>query len=201
MNSGLFYPPWLRFWHWINAGCFLILMFTGASMHFSGPGAAQLDFRTARVLHNAAAVVMVFGYLVYVAGSLLGQNRRYYLFEKGDVPAGAIRQTRYYLLDIFRGKPHPFPHTPGRKFNPLQKLAYLFVMFVLMPVIIVSGAVLFVPDLLPERGVTVYAFAHSIAGYLLSLFLPIHMYLGTTGQTTTSLYRAMMGGSVADHQE
>lgn len=195
MSAHLFYPPWLRVWHWMNAACFLLLMVTGISMHFAEPGLPQIDFRTARVLHNTAAAMIIYGYLSYLLGSLIGRNKRYYRFEKGDLPSGAIRQARYYLIGIFRGEPHPFPHTEERKFNPLQKLAYLSVMFVLFPALIVSGLVLFVPDLLPRGGVTVWAFGHTIVGYLLSLFLVVHVYLGTTGETVTTLYRAMLTGN------
>lgn len=197
MSAHLFYPAWLRVWHWTNAICFITLMITGTSMHFAEPGTPQLDFRTARVLHNAAGALMMLGYFYYLTGSLLGRNRRFYTFQSGDFPAGALRQARYYLIGIFRGEPHPFPHTEERKFNPLQKLAYLSVMFLLIPVLIVTGVVLFTPDMLPERGVTAYAFAHTIVGYLLSLFLFVHMYLGTTGETATSLYRAMLTGDSA----
>lgn len=199
MNGELFYPPWLRFWHWTNAAAFLVLVITGTSMHFAEPGVPQIDFRTARVVHNAAAGVMTAGYVTFLAGTIFGANRRYYKLNKGDIPQGALRQARYYLLGIFRGEPKPFPHGVNGKFNPLQKIAYVSVMGLLIPVLIVTGGVLFVPDMLPERGVTVYAFAHSIVGYLLSLFLVVHIYLGTTGDTLTGLYRAMLTGHTESH--
>lgn len=204
MSAHLFYPLWLRLWHWVNAACFIILMITGTSMHFAEPGTPQLDFRTARILHNSGAIVIMIGYAVYLFGNLVGRNGEFYRLKKGEIPGGMLRQARYYLQGIFRGEPHPFPHSEENKFNPLQKIAYAVVMYVLFPILSLSGVMLFLPEQAPDRvqvltttfsGVSFYAFLHTIVGYLLSLFMVVHIYLGTTGESPTALYRAMLSGS------
>jgi thiosulfate reductase cytochrome b subunit len=137
--------------------------------------------------------------VVFLAGNLFGSNGRYYRPAGDDFGAGLIRQARFYLVGIFRGEPHPYEHSSERKFNPLQKVAYLVVMFVIFPAIVVTGWCLFFPERMPERmwgapGVAGVAVAHAAIGYALSLFMVGHMYLGTTGDTPGALFRAMLTG-------
>jgi thiosulfate reductase cytochrome b subunit len=72
-------------------------------------------------------------------------------------------------------------------------------MYVLFPLLAVTGWALFFPDRLPPQiagttGVGFYALSHTALGYLVTLFMVVHMYLGTTGETITTLYRAMLSG-------
>lgn len=103
------------------------------------------------------------------------------------------------MLGIFLGAPHPYPHTEERKFNPLQKVSYWVVMYALLPLVAVTGWALFFPAQLPEslfglRGIAVWAFVHTYIGYFLSLFMIVHIYLGTTGETPGYLFRLMLTG-------
>ncbi|MBI3684302.1 MAG: cytochrome b/b6 domain-containing protein [Acidobacteria bacterium] len=204
-NQGLYlYPLWLRIWHWLNAVLFVALLITGASMHFAQPGAPQLDFRTARLVHNTAGILLTLFYLIFLGGNVFGKNGRFYKLEAGDWTPGLVRQLRHYLLGIFRGEPHPYPHSAERKFNPLQKLSYAAVMYIAFPALALTGWVLFFPERLPERinfmtgtgipGTAVFALFHSAIGYVLSLFMALHIYLGTTGETPFTLFRAMLTG-------
>lgn len=198
------YPLWLRLWHWSNAILFVSLLITGVSMHFAQPGAPQVDFRTARLVHNAAGVLMTAGYVIFLIGNFLSRNLVYYMPEKGDFPTGIIKQIRFYLGGIFTGDPHPFPHSEQRKFNPMQKLSYAVVMYIVFPAIVVTGWVLFFPDRIPDRidhmpGIGFLALAHSGIGYALSLFMAIHIYLGTTGVTLGSLFKGMLTGYYPAH--
>jgi thiosulfate reductase cytochrome b subunit len=196
------YPVWLRVWHWSNALLFVVLMITGLSMHYSAPGRPEVSFRSVVLIHNAAGVLLTLCYGLYLLGNFGLGNGRYYRLAPGDLSYGALRQTRYYLLDIFLGEPHPFPHTATRKFNPLQKLTYLAVMFGLLPLVIVAGWALFFPAQLPANpfglpGITLWALAHAYLGYFASLFMAVHIYLGTTGETPGSLFRLMLTGHTA----
>jgi thiosulfate reductase cytochrome b subunit len=193
---------WLRVWHWSNAVLFVVLLITGLSMHYSGPDRPVVGFRMSVLIHNSAGVLLTLFYGLFLFGNLLLGNGRYYRLAPGDLTYGLVRQARYYLLGIFLGEPHPFPHTAARKFNPLQKLSYLVVMFGLLPMVILAGWALFFPAHLPENlfgltGVALWAMAHGYLGYFASLFMVVHIYLGTTGETPGSLFRLMLTGHEA----
>jgi thiosulfate reductase cytochrome b subunit len=136
---------------------------------------------------------------VFLVGNILWGNGWYYRLAAGDLSVGLLRQLRHYLLGIFLGEPAPFPHTAERKFNPLQKLSYLFVMYVPFPLLIVTGWVLLFPGRLPNGifgvpGIGIWAITHTALGFLLSLFMVVHTYLGTTGTTPGQLFRLMLTG-------
>lgn len=194
------YPGWVRLWHAINAILFIVLAVTGTSMHFADAKSAQLDFRTARAWHNAAGIALTVNLIAFAAGNAVTANGRHYR-PSVDTFRGIPRQVKYYLLGVFQGAPHPFPHSEARKFNPLQQLSYLAVMYLLLPGLAVTGWVLFFPDRIPERigefsGLSVWAMSHSVIGYLLSLFAVVHVYLGSTGTSVGELYWGILSGYV-----
>jgi thiosulfate reductase cytochrome b subunit len=192
------YPLWLRFWHWGNAVLFVMLLITGLSMHYSNPGPA-LGFRTDVLIHNTAGALLTLFYCLFLYGNLRLGNGHYYRIVAGDIEPGLFRQARYYLWGIFVGSPHPYAHSEERKFNPLQKMIYLVVMYLLFPILTVTGWALLFPGQLPEAifgvpGIGLWALVHTYTGYFLSLFMVIHIYLGTTGTTPTALFRFMLFG-------
>lgn len=197
------YPLWLRCWHWSNALLFVILLITGLSLHYSEPGPPPFGFRTDVFLHNTAGILLTLFYVLFLYGNLRLGNGRYYRILAVDINPGLLWQTRYYLWGIFVGSPHPYPDSEERKFNPLQKMFYLVVMYVLFPILTLTGWALLFPDRLPEAlfgvpGIGLWALAHTYTGYFLSLFMVIHVYLGTTGKTPTTLFRFMWSGNTGD---
>jgi thiosulfate reductase cytochrome b subunit len=193
-------------WHWSNALLFVVLLITGLSMHYSAPGRPEVSFRAVVLIHNGAGILLTVCYGLYLLGNLGLGNGRYYRLAPGDLTYGLLRQARYYLLGIFLGEPHPFPHSAARKFNPLQKLTYLAVMYGLFPLVIVAGWALFFPEYLPQSvfglpGIALWAMAHSYLGYCASLFMVVHVYLGTTGETPSSLFRFMLAGHDAARKQ
>ena len=106
----------------------------------------------------------------------------------GKVTKGLLRQFRYYAWGIFRGDPHPYPHSEERKFNPLQKLSYIAVMYIFMPVVIITGWGLMFPDavvigkIFGTSGLHLADLLHIISGFVLSMFMFIHVYLCTIAQ-------------------
>jgi thiosulfate reductase cytochrome b subunit len=199
------YPLWLRIWHWSNALLFLVLLVTGLAMHYSTPGQPPVSFRAIVLTHNLAGILLTLGYFLFLVGNHRTGNGRFYRLSPGDLTWGALRQVRFYLLGIFLGDPHPFPHTAERKFNPLQKLSYLAVMFALVPLIIVAGWALLFPGLLPRNlfglpGIALWAMVHTYLGYFASVFMMIHVYLGTTGKTPRELFHFMLIGEAAPHE-
>lgn len=193
------YPFWLRLWHWANAALFLVLIVTGLAMHYSSPANTLLPFQTARLLHNTTGIALALAYLYFVLGNLLSPNGKHYVPTRRELTEGLFRQMKFYLVGIFRGDPHPHHHSDEFKFNPLQKITYLGIMYIAAPVVIVSGLMLLFPEMAPKRvwnfaGILPVAVLHSAAGFFVSLFLVGHVYLASTGDTVTENYRAMVTG-------
>jgi len=206
MRRILLYPGWLRAWHWLNALVFILLIWSGAELHFARPRTPGLGFGASRVVHNVSGILLTFNYLVFVLGNLLTRNGRYYALNLRELPRGLAKQTRFYFWGIFRGEPHPFPHSERSKFNPLQKVTYTMVMYLAVPLMMVSGWVIFFPDKIPEQlfgvsGRLFYGLAHTFLGYLLGLFMLVHIYLGTTGSTPLELFKGILTGWVPAHED
>jgi thiosulfate reductase cytochrome b subunit len=200
------YPVWLRVWHWTNAVLFVTLLITGISLHFSKAGPPPFGFRSDILIHNTSGALLTLFYGLFLYGNRRLGNGRYYRVVTDDIYPGIIRQTRYYLWGIFVGSLHPYPHTEERKFNPLQKLFYLVVMYLLFPILVVTGWALLFPDKLPEQmfgepGIGAWAVLHTYTGFALALFMVIHIYLGTTGATPATLFHDMWYGEAEAEAE
>ncbi len=197
MTALYLYPAWLRLWHWVNALLFLILVVTGVSMHYSLHWLVPFD--TAVPVHNTCGVLLTFSWLAFVAGNIWGGNGKHYLINIRTLPQALIAQTRYYLHGIFVGAPHPFHVSPEHKLNALQSLSYIGVMFGLMPILILSGWSFLFSNALPETlfgvgTVWIIAMVHLTTSWMLALFLIVHVYIITTGETPTTNLKAMITG-------
>jgi thiosulfate reductase cytochrome b subunit len=194
------YPIWLRIWHWGNAMLFVTLLITGLNMHYSRQAPAPLGFRATVFAHNTAGILLTLFYFFFLYGNARLHNGRYYRLLREDFKPGIVRQIRYYLWGIFVAAAHPYPPACDRKFNPLQKLSYIAAMYLFFPLLAVTGWSLLFPDRLPAMlfgmpGIGVWALIHTGTGYFLSLFMVIHIYLGTTGSTPGQLFRLMWSGN------
>ncbi|HEX2920661.1 MAG TPA: cytochrome b/b6 domain-containing protein [Bacteroidales bacterium] len=195
------YPIWLRIWHVLNAVLFIILIVTGISMQYTDKDniALLVSFARAVKWHNIAAVILTFNYIVFVTGNLLTDNGRYYKIEKENFTRNLLIQVRFYARGMFRGEHHPFPVTEKRKFNPLQKLTYILAMYLGMPLLIISGIGLLFPEITVKNffgvsGLIYTDILHITMGFLLSIFMIIHIYTCTLGSTPTTLFRGMISG-------
>ena len=205
MTSLYLYPGWVRIWHWLNALLFLVLILSGVSLHYAGTP-WLLDFETAVPLHNAAGILLTLGWIGFVIGNLRTGNGQHYRLRFKGLVTRLIEQSRYYALGIFRGDPHPFHVTQEAKFNTLQQLSYLGVMYGLMPLLILSGWSFLFSVYLPETlfgvgAVWVVAMLHILTSYLLVLFLLAHLYIITTGETVLTNLRAMITGWHREHPD
>lgn len=194
-----FYPVWLRIWHWTNAFFFFVLIATGVSMHFSSLQHPVIPFETARFFHNTAGILLSINYLYFVIANFISGNYKQYIPVWKNLIARLYVQARYYLYDMFRGKDHPFRISHKRKFNPLQQLAYVLVMYYMMPLAIISGLMLFFPEAAPEQvlgagGIWPIAVFHITLSYLLTFFMFVHVYLATHGETLTENFHGMITG-------
>jgi thiosulfate reductase cytochrome b subunit len=90
MSALYLYPRWLRVWHWINALLFLVLMYTGASMHFGG-GGWLMPFDLAVTTHNTAGILLTLGWIGFVVGNLTTGNGRHYRMHFLGLRRAAVR--------------------------------------------------------------------------------------------------------------
>ena len=193
------YPLLIRFWHLLNALFFLILLLTGLSMYFSGPDDPLISFATSVRLHNICGIGLSLNYLIFLIGNRLsGNGKNYRLNSKGFV-SGIIKQFRYFMIGYFSKQKNPFPVTEDRKFNPLQALSYLIAMYVGVPLLILTGCLLLFPELLPEwksgiSGLMLSGIIHIITGFLLTVFLLVHIYMCTLGTKPGNNFRAILTG-------
>jgi thiosulfate reductase cytochrome b subunit len=198
MGRVYLYTLYERVWHWLQAGCVLGLLVTGLEMHW--PDSVRLaGFPTAVNVHNLLGLVLLGNAFLALFYYLTTGEIRQYLPEPRDFFTLAVKQARYYLHGIFRKEPHPFERSPLHKLNPLQQVAYLMILNLLLPVQMLSGFLLWGAPWWPGAvravgGLPALAAVHSLGAWLFAAFLIAHVYLTTTGPTPLALLRAMVVG-------
>jgi thiosulfate reductase cytochrome b subunit len=195
------YPIWVRLWHVFNAILFIILIVTGLSMQYTDNHEYILVVGFARAVkwHNIAAILLTINYIIFVIGNTATENGKYYRISRKNFFADMGTQLKYYSWGMFRREKHPFPVTEDRKFNPLQKFTYVLAMYVALPLLIISGLGLMFPETVLNRflgvsGLILTDILHITMGFLLSLFMLIHIYTCTLGAKPTSLFKSMISG-------
>lgn len=191
-------PLWLRVWHWTNAALIITLTITGISLHFAAPGRFLVEFSLAARIHDIAGIALASAYTFYFILNIFTGNGLQY-FPRHPVIAGCIKQTRYYVWGIFRGEPHPYEPSKETKFNPLQALLYWVIMYMVLPVVIITGLIFFFPGVSPDKlfgmdGLLPVAFLHFLSSSVIVMFLIGHIYLATTGKRVSSLLKMMITG-------
>jgi thiosulfate reductase cytochrome b subunit len=190
------YPKWLRAWHQVNALMFLALILTGLSMQY---GLFFIRFDYAVSIHNICGIILAINYLLFLIGNLISGNYKFYLLKFSGFLTELKMQFNYYCFGIFKGEKPPFPLNKERKFNPLQKLSYAIVMFVFVPIIIVSGVAMLYPQIIVNKmfgvpGIVVTDLLHIVAGFIGSMFMLIHIYFCTIGAKPAANFRSILSG-------
>ncbi len=190
---------WIRLWHWINAALILTLGVTGLSIHFADPALPLVDFALAVRLHNIAGVLLIGAYLFFVIANIVTGNWWHFVPKPPGILQRILKQVRWYSFGVFRGEPHPHEPSPGEHFNALQAVTYWSVMYLLLPVILITGLIYLYPEFAPDTlfgfdGLLPVALIHYLAAAALLLFLLSHIYLGTTGQSVGQLFRMIITG-------
>jgi len=193
------YPVWVRLWHLLNALMFLTLMVTGISLQYSSAEYTIIPFNYAVSIHNITGIIICVGYVFFLFANRFTSNGTYYQFHLKGLFQRVLKQMRYYSIGIFKKENPPYPISIDRKFNPLQKLSYVFVMYIFMPIVIISGFGLFFPEMIPDRilgivGIHLTDIFHIIAGFILSVFMIVHVYFCTIGTTPISNFKSMING-------
>ena len=198
------YPLWIRIWHWTNALMFLVLIVTGLSMQYSSPDYPMIRFDWAVSLHNISGVIVIISYIFFVVTNRFSTNRKYYRFKRKGFIDRLTKQFVYYTIGIFKNESAPFPVSKKRKFNPMQKFSYLLVMYIGMPVLIITGVALLYPEINIQNvggfsGIHLTDLLHIIVGFVLSVFMIVHVYFCTIGATPLSNFKSMFNGWHSKH--
>ena len=190
---------WIRVWHWTNALLILTLGITGMSVHFADPDRMLVEFSLAVRLHNIAGVALIFTYLFFVVANIVTGNWWQFVPKPPGILQRIIVQARWYAIGIFRDEPHPHEPSKEEHFNALQAITYWKVMYLLMPVILITGLIYLYPEFAPDRlfgfdGLLPIAMTHFLAASAILLFMLSHIYLGTTGKTVGQMFKMMFTG-------
>lgn len=198
------YPLWLRIWHHVNAVLMIFLITTGISMQYSNPAYPLIRFDIAVSLHNISGVALTASYFIFLVGVLFTSIGRYYVVKTEGLLTSFARQLRYYLFGIFRGEKSPFKVTEKQKFNPIQLITYNVIMHAITPITFITGWALIYPETIVLNvfgysGIMLTSLVHSIAGFFISIFLIIHLYVITIGPSTTSNLKSILYGYHEEH--
>jgi thiosulfate reductase cytochrome b subunit len=196
----ILHPLMIRIWHFIHAIAIVLLVLTGLQLRFPDLVTWFGTFRAAVAFHKICGFIVLFDYLLWFGFYAATRGLvKQYVPTPEDFTIGIPTQSTYYFARIFLGDPAPFEPTPEAKFNALQKTTYFGIMFVLVPLQIVTGVLLW--DLERFRaliealgGVRVIDAFHIILAYIFTAFLIVHIYLATLGHTFFSHFKAMIVG-------
>jgi len=192
------YAAYERFWHWLQTVTIVLLLFTGLIIH--RPDIFGLfAFRGVVTLHNILAVILIVNAALSLFWHVTNGEIRQYIPRPIGFFDDAIVQAKYYLRGIFRGEPHPFEKRRDKKMNPLQQATYFGLLNVLLPLQIVTGALMWGAQRWPDAanllgGLPVLAPFHSLIAWLLAAFVVGHVYLTTTGATPLEAMKGMITG-------
>ncbi len=181
-----------RFWHWSQAALIIFMLITGFEVHGSYH---LLGYKDAATFHTIAAWTLVGLWVFAIFWHFTTGEWKQYIPTMEKVQA----MLRYYLTGIFTNAPHPFKQTRLRKHNPLQRLAYLFVLVLINPLIWITGWFYLFYSSWSDWGVAwlsleYVALFHVIGAFMMLIFLIAHVYLATAGHTPTSHIKAMITG-------
>jgi len=185
------YQVFERFWHWMQVLLIFTLAITGLEIH----GFFELfGYRNAVMIHDISA----WAFLVLIVFAIFwhfttGEWRQY-------IPSTKLvkEQIAYYITGIFKGAEHPTNKLVYNKFNPLQRLIYLGLKILVIPVMGISGIAYMYLNY-PNQGFQLesldfVAGLHTAGAYFLIVFIIAHVYLTTTGHKPMSAIKAMVTG-------
>ena len=200
MKKIYLHPLPVRIWHWINAFSFIILIVTGLQIRYREI-IGLMKFETAVDIHNIFGFIMIFNFFIWLTYYLLTGKIKIYIppLSIKKFVMGCIRQARYYGDGILMGEENPHHSSPDNKFNPMQQMAYLAIMLLLIPLQMVSGLLLWDVKMFSEwiaffGGVKIVDTIHVLVFLFFTSFLFVHVYLATLGHTVTAHLKAMFTG-------
>jgi len=186
------YTRYERFWHWLQMVLIFLLLVTGFEIH----GLYSLmGFEQAVEIHNFVGITWLIAFAFFV----------FWVFTTGEwkqyVPTTKklFAVIRYYSFGIFKGESHPVPKRKGAKHNPLQRLTYLSLAAMLLPIQMVTGILYWTYNSWEAWGLgflslNVLAVIHMAGAFFILSFIVVHVYMTTTGHTIFAHIKAMITG-------
>ncbi|AOY58604.1 cytochrome b/b6 domain-containing protein [Desulfococcus multivorans] len=186
------YTRYERFWHWLQATLILILLVTGFEVNGT---ISLLGFETAVRIHNVTGITWLIAFAFFA----------FWVFTTGEwkqyIPTTRkmIAVVRYYGYGIFRGESHPVPKRKEAKHNPLQRLTYLSLAALLLPLQMLTGILYWSYNSWAEYGLgglslSSVALVHTALAFAILSFFIVHVYMTTTGHTILAHTKAMITG-------
>nr|APO31280.1 Prokaryotic cytochrome b561 [uncultured bacterium] len=174
---------------------FVLLLASGLINHFALVGATAVKSLVA--VHEVCGFLLLACWLGFVLINAVGGNGHHYRIRRQGWLERAAKQTRFYLFGIMQGEEHPFPATTQSKFNPLQQVAYVGVMYGLLPLLLLTGLLCLYPQAVGDvfPGVRYWLLqAHFALAFISLFFIFGHLYLCTTGRTPHETFKSMVDG-------
>ncbi len=192
------YESYRRFWHWLQTSSIIILLFTGLIIHRPDVFGA-FSFRGVVTVHNVIAAILVINAVLSIFYHVATERMREYIPHPYGFFDDAIIQAKYYISGIFKGEEHPFEKRPDSRMNPIQKMTYFGILNVLLPLQIITGALMWSVQRFPDftnalGGLPFLAPLHSLVAWTFGTFIIVHVYMTTTGATPLEAMRAMVTG-------
>ncbi|NVK20347.1 MAG: cytochrome b/b6 domain-containing protein [Methylocystaceae bacterium] len=189
----LIFTRFERFWHWTQALLIIGMMFTG----FGVNGAHDLlPYEAAAILHRTAAWALMGLWVFALFWMLITGEWKQFIPTTEKI----IEVARYYSIDIFKADAvHPYRKTRKYKHNPLQRIAYVGLMLLIMPMIWISGLLYFFYNDwavigLQDLTLANVAFVHVAAAFGMLIFFISHVYMVFTAKPVTKYLKAMLSG-------
>ncbi len=202
MKKTMVYSRFNRFWHWTQSVLILFLALSGFEIHGS---IRFFGFAQAVAYHNIAAQLFIGLIGLAIFWHFTTGEWKQYIPTREHLRA----HVEFYLTGIFRNAPHPTKKTALNKLNPLQRLVYVALKILVIPVMVVSG-LLYLYYRYPQSGnihrlniggLEFVALFHTAGAYFLISFIIVHIYLITTGSTPTSNLKAMITGYEEEEEQ
>ena len=192
------YSIYERLWHWLQTIVIFGLIFTGLVIH-KPDKFGIFSFNYVVQVHNVLAAILLINAALSAFYHLASGEIRQFLPRPYGFFDQMIVQAKYYLGGIFRGEPHPFDKTRDRKLNPLQQVTYFGILNVLLPLQVITGALMWGAQRWPNAadalgGLPFLAPFHTIIAWLFASFIVLHVYLTTTGHTPLAGIKSMIMG-------
>jgi thiosulfate reductase cytochrome b subunit len=194
-----------RVWHWINAVAIIVMLMSGMMIsnahphlywgqygaNFDAswfdpprfPGWATIpstyNLALARHWHLFFAWIFAFGFLIYLIISLINRHIRDLHVEAREIAP------KHLIEEVVHHAKLQFPTgAAALKYNTLQKLTYILVLFGLFPLVILTGLCLS-PGVSPLTGWAIDLFGgrasarslHFLAASGIGLFIIVHLIL------------------------
>ena len=186
------YTRYERFWHWLQAVLILILLITGFEVNGT---ISLLGFGTAVRVHNVTGITWLIAFAFFA----------FWVFTTGEwkqyIPTTKkmLAVVRYYSYGIFRGEAHPVPKRKEAKHNPLQRLTYLSLAALLLPLQMLTGLLYWSYNSWGDYGLaglslSPLALVHTALAFAILSFFIVHVYMTTTGHTILAHTKAMITG-------